>query len=213
MKTFLLFSTALIVSSPAYAVIKEGSDNLIHRAITLVSLNDQTVKGAEGFVSSVARRGIGFLSDANVSQERRIASFRKLLKDSFDMKTIARFSLGRYWRTATAAEKKEYLKLFQEMIVSVYSNRFGEYNGERLEVTGSRPEGKRDIVVNSVIVPSNGPNIDVGWRVRFKDGQYKVVDIIVEGVSMAVTQRSDFSSVIQRGGGEMDVLLVHLRQQ
>lgn len=176
-----------------------------------ISVNDETLKGAETFVGSVADRGIGFLSDSNLSKKKRISSFRSLLKTSFDLPTIARFSLGRYWRTASETERKEYVRLFEKMIIQVYSNRFGEYNGEELRVVGSRAEGKRDILVNSQILPSSGQAIKLDWRVRYKNGKYKVVDVIVEGVSMALTQRSDFAAVIQRGGGEVNVLLSHLR--
>lgn len=211
----MLVSSALVlgISSYAHAAPLTDLSTTVSPSVSFVSISDETMKGAENFVGSVADRGIGFLSNQSISHSKRQASFRKLLKDSFDLKTIARFSLGRYWKTATEAERREYIKLFQDMIVGVYSSRFGEYNGEKLEVVGSRAEGKRDILVNSVIIPSNGSEVQLDWRVRYKDGRYKVVDVIVEGVSMAVTQRSDFSSVIQRGGGKMDVLLVHLRQQ
>lgn len=141
------------------------------------------------------------------------SEFQKLLKNNFDMNTIARFALGRYWKTASQAQRDEYMKLFETMILNVYSSRFSEYKGEKLSVEGSRPEGKNDILVNSTVAPENGQQIKVDWRVRLKNGQYKIVDVIVEGVSMSLTQRSDFSSVIQRGGGDINVLLDHLRQQ
>ena len=66
--------------------------------------------------------------------------------------------------------------------------------------------------MNSSIIPNGGSKIKVDWRVREKNGQMKVIDVVIEGVSMALTQRSDFSSVIQRGGGKIDVLLEHLRK-
>ena len=99
------------------------------------------------------------------------------------------------------------------MIVSVYSRRFSDYNGQSLEVKSARPEGKYDVLVQSFIVPDNGQKIRLDWRVRPKKGRYKVVDVIVEGVSMALTQRSDFASVIQRGGGDVSVLLDHLKNR
>jgi phospholipid transport system substrate-binding protein len=112
----------------------------------------------------------------------------------------------------TSAQRTEYTASFKKMIVEVYSRRFSEYEGQKLEVRGSRPEGTADVLVKSAIVPPSGPEVAVDWRVRSSNGQYKVVDVIVEGVSMAVTQRADFASVIQRGGGDVEVLLAHLRQ-
>ncbi len=219
MKRVLLFSTAMAVSFAAgtfaHAAAVKIAPEARNAEISIINVNadDEALKGAEGFIGSVADRGIGFLSDEGLSMEKRKSSFRSLLQKNFDIPTIARFALGRYWKVATPAEQKEYSSLFENMIIEVYSSRFGEYNGEKLEVRGSRAEGKNDILVNSAIVPANGQDIQLDWRVRYKGGQYKVVDVIVEGVSMAVTQRSDFSSVIQRGGGQMEVLLAHLRAQ
>lgn len=173
----------------------------------------QITTGAQSFIEGIAQRGIGFLSDETLSDAQRAQEFRKLLRESFDMKTIGRFALGRYWKTSTEKERKEYLKLFEDMIVTVYSRRFSDYDGHKLEVTGAMPTGKSDAIVSSHIVPESGPKVAVEWRVRYKNGQYKVVDIIVEKVSMSLTQRSDFASVIQRGGGQIEVLLAHLRQE
>ncbi len=98
------------------------------------------------------------------------------------------------------------------MIVEVYARRFSEYDGQKLEVRSSRRENEKDVIVSSVIADaSGGQEIKVDWRLRNKGGKYRVIDVIVEGVSMALTQRSDFSSVIQRGGGNASVLLDHLR--
>ncbi|MCF8496425.1 MAG: ABC transporter substrate-binding protein [Alphaproteobacteria bacterium] len=169
--------------------------------------------GAETFINSVGQRGIAFLSDGNLSQEQRQAEFRSLLEESFDIDTIGRFALGRHWRECSPAQQKEYLKLFKEMIVGVYSKRFNDYRGQALKVDGARAEGVNDIIVTSFIVPDDNPEIQLDWRVRrSKKGGYKIIDVIVEGVSMALTQRSDFASVIQRGGGQVDVLLEHLKK-
>lgn len=185
-------------------------------ALSLASAGESAdfLQGAEDFISDTARRGITFLSDENLTEDQRKKEFRTLLQDSFDMDTIGRFSLGRYWRVATPEEQKRYLGLFRDMVVDVYSSRFSEYKGEKVEVRSSRAEGKSDVLVTSFIVPDgSGPEIQVDWRVRYKNNRYKVIDVIVEGVSMGVTQRSDFASVIQRGGGKIEVLLAHLEQQ
>lgn len=167
--------------------------------------------GAQNFVQNVADQAISFLSDEALSAEKKKEVFRKLLQDSFDMSTIGRFSLGRYWRVSTPEQRKEYQRLFEKMIIDVYSQRFSEYDGQRFEARSFRNDGPKDTLVTTFIVPESGPEIQVDWRVRHKDGQYRIVDVIVEGVSMSVTQRSDFSSVIQRGGGNVQVLLTHLR--
>ena len=177
------------------------------------TVDDKVIKGAQNFVQNMGERALGFLSNSSYSTERKTKEFKKLLADSFDMKTIGRFAMGRYWRTATDSQKKEYLKLFEEMVVEVYAGRFDEYSGESFRVGNARAEGKRDAIVTSYITSDNGPDVQVDWRVRYKNSKYQIVDVIVEGVSMSVTQRSEFSTLIQRGGGDVSVLLSHLKER
>ncbi len=167
---------------------------------------------AQSFIDNMGMTAIAFLSNKSLSQSQKENEFRNLLKDSFDMKTIGRFAMGRYWKGASVSQKKEYLKLFEKMIVEVYTARFNDYKGQKLDVISSRPDGSKDYLVNSNIVPNSGSKIKVDWRVRNTNGEYKIIDVIIEGVSMSLTQRSDFSSVIQRGGGNVEILLSHLRK-
>lgn len=213
----LVLSAALFLAAPvagAYAspqgVALTGTDNA-YSYIIRASAEDPGV-GAQRFIDGMAQRALDFLADAGLSQEQKTNEFRKLLQDSFDMETIGRFALGRYWRESTPEQRKEYQKLFREMVVQVYSDRFKEYKGQRMETRSHRIDGDKDTIVTSFIVPEDGAEIQVDWRVRYKNGHYQIVDVIVEGVSMSVTQRSDFSSIIQRGGGDVGVLLAHLKQ-
>lgn len=181
--------------------------------IVYISATDAQMNSAKAFVNKVAEQGIGFLSNKGLSKDQQISEFKTLLKNNFDMRTIARFALGRYWKSASAAQQKEYMSLFEKMVLNVYAKRFEEYQGQTVSILDARPEGKKDILVHSSVEQPSGPAIKVDWRIRNKDGSNKIVDIIVEGVSMSLTQRSDFSSVIQRGGGNIEVLLEHLRKQ
>jgi phospholipid transport system substrate-binding protein len=197
-----------IAASTDFPEVRKVSPNIIS-----VQVSDQVAVGAKNFVASMGDRAIGFLADASLTTEQRKEEFRKLLEDSFDMETIGRFAAGKTWRQASPQQRKEYQKLFKQMIVDVYSRRFEEYEGQKFEVRAFRPEGKKDIQVTSFIVPQGEPDVQVDWRVRYKDGRYKIVDVVVEGVSMAITQRSDFSSIIQRGGGNFQILIDHMRKQ
>jgi len=123
------------------------------------------------------------------------------------MDTIARFAMGRYWAIATDAEKKEYTKLFRQMIVDVYTNRFSEYSGQTFNVKGHKAAGRKDVIVNSII-QGTGQSIKVDWRIR----KGRVIDVLVENVSMSVTQRSEFASIIQRNGGKVSALIDHLKK-
>ncbi|MEM9469200.1 MAG: ABC transporter substrate-binding protein [Pseudomonadota bacterium] len=175
---------------------------------------EKTLNPTEQFIDSMGKTAISFLGNESLSKSQKRAEFEKLLRKSYDLKTIGRFALGKNWNLATETQRDEYFKLFEKMVVEVYSDRFDEYQGQLFEVRSSRDIGKSDILVNTVILPETGPEIDVDWRVREKNGSRKIIDIVIEGVSMSLTQRSDFSSVIQRGGGaSIEPLLVSLRSR
>ncbi len=204
--------TIFPISSKAFPIQNDSHLGSNANLLNLVSSNPSQEEGAKNFIASMGDRGLNFLGNKNMSDEAKKAEFAKLLNESFDMNTIARFSLGNNWRTATPAQQKEYLSLFNKMIIRVYSKRFSDYEGQKFEVTSARAENAKDSIVTSYIVPTDGPKARVDWRVRNKNGSYKVIDVLVEGVSMSQTQRSDFASVIQRGGGKIDVLLDHLKK-
>ena len=166
--------------------------------------------GAAAFIQNLGDRAIKTFSD-KADKARAKEKFRTLLLDGFDVPYIGRWVLGRYWNVATDAQKQEYLGLFEKMIVDAYAGRFAEYSGETFKIIGVRPEGEGDNAVTTQIVRPSGPPVNVDWRVRKMGAAYKIIDVVVEGVSMGVTQRSEFASVIQTNGGQFDGLLKALR--
>jgi phospholipid transport system substrate-binding protein len=163
------------------------------------------------FIQSLGDSALAQLT-GDVTPEEREAHFRTLFNENFDVPAIGRFVLGRYWNSATPAEREEFLKLFEDLIVQYYSGRFREYSGEQLkigEVRADRPGFST--VHSSVVLPRSSEAVRVDWRVRETDGAYKIIDVMVEGVSMAVTQRAEFASVIQSRGGKLAGLLEALR--
>jgi phospholipid transport system substrate-binding protein len=149
----------------------------------------------------------------NVNPNDRAARFRQLFSEDFDVPGIARFVLGRYWNVATEPQQQEFVRLFADYIAVAYSNRLAEYSGETLRVTGSRPAPDGSLVSSEIVRPNGAPPARVDWLLNQRDGAYKITDVIVEGVSMAVTQRSEFASVIQRNGGQVQSLIAALRQK
>ncbi len=171
-------------------------------------------KGAEKFISSMAAKALAALTDLKVSRCERVKRFRVLLNDYFAVKAIGRWVLGRHWRQATKAERKEYLGLFEDLLVATYLDRFTKYSGETLAVSNSVVYGKNDIMVYSQIIrPDGEPPLKVEWRVRARGDGYKIIDVIVAGISMGQTQRSEFASVIRQKGGAIKGLLEELRKR
>jgi phospholipid transport system substrate-binding protein len=169
-----------------------------------------TAEDARAFIGTLGNQAIQVLGPS-VSPAQRQARFRELFRDDFDIPGIGQFVLGRYWRTATPQEQQEFLGLFQEYLVRAYSTRLGEYGGEPFRVTGARPNGNETIVTSEIIRP-NGNRIGVDWYLA-GEGRYKITDVYVAGVSMKVTQRDEFASVIQRNGGRVEALITQLRQK
>ena len=166
------------------------------------------------FVQSLGDQAIAIITDASLSKTDREQHFHDMFVTSFDVPAIGRFVLGRYWRTATDPQRQEFLKLFEDMIVKTYNNRFNEYKGEQFKVTGTRPDGDSTLVTTNVTQPKTGAQpVKVDWRVLKLQGHFKIVDVIIEGVSMSVTQQQEFGSVIQRNGGQIDGLLASMRER
>jgi phospholipid transport system substrate-binding protein len=166
-----------------------------------------------GFISDLGKRAINVLTSTQ-SQADREREFKALFDEGFDVPGIARFVLGPYWRTATDPQRDEFTKLFEAYIIHAYVVRFSAYSGQQLKVTGSRPEGDNASLVNSQITgTNNSPPVKVDWRVAKVEPGFKITDVVVEGVSMAVTERQEFASVIQRGGGQIEALLKALRER
>jgi phospholipid transport system substrate-binding protein len=162
------------------------------------------------FISDLGARAITVLS-SQAPQSEREKQFRAIFDAGFDVPAIARFTLGRYWLTASEAQRTEYTALFSTYMVHVYTVRFNEFVGLKFMVTGSRPEGDASSLVSSRM--GNTQPVAIDWRVATKGGDFKITDLVVEGISMSVTQRQEFGAVIQRGGGDVESLLKLLRQR
>ena len=163
-------------------------------------------------ISNLGSRALEVLGK-DATQSQRVERFRQLLREDFDVPGIARFVLGRYWNTATEGQRTEFTKLFEDYIAVAYATRLAEYTGETFKVTGSRPEADATIVSSQILRPAGTPPVKVDWRLTGRNGAYKISDVSVEGISMAVTQRSEFASVIQHNGGQVQGLITMLRDK
>ncbi|MBP2293386.1 MlaC/ttg2D family ABC transporter substrate-binding protein [Azospirillum rugosum] len=168
---------------------------------------------ARTFIQNLGDEAIRTFSDKTLPRQQAIQRFQALLHRGFDVPYIGRWVLGRFWNQATEQQQAEYQRLFERLIINTYAGRFLEYSGETFKVTGARSESGADSTVATQIVRPNGPPINLEWRVRHRDGHPKIIDVVVEGVSMGVTQRQEFASVIQQNGGKVDGLIQALRQK
>ncbi|WP_119459119.1 ABC transporter substrate-binding protein [Rhodospirillaceae bacterium SYSU D60014] len=170
----------------------------------------QSGTDAKSFIENLGAEAVEALTGPDLPQDERERRFSAMLNRYFDLPGIGKFVLGRYWRSASEAERQDFLRLFEDFIVKSYAARFAEYSGEQFRVLGVRNEGDY-ATVQSLVIRPGAEDVRVDWRLRDADG-LKIIDIMVEGVSMVITQRADFASVIQSRGGVAG-LLDMLRQK
>jgi len=198
----------------------QGSARLAAVALSLMLLAAvpdaavaSSAEQAGRFIAEMTETAIEGLTDNAVPAAERESRFRNLFRAHFDIPAIGRFVLARYWRTADAAEQKDFIAVFEDVMVRRFAPQFTGYAGTRLEVTKVQPlDDSRQFMVSTRIDPPDGKPFTVDWRVREGDEGYRVLDVIGEGVSMALTLRSEYTSVIKSAGG-VSGLIEQLRRQ
>jgi phospholipid transport system substrate-binding protein len=177
-----------------------------------VSRAAPSVEDVRAVIEQVSAKVLAILSDQAITDRQKFDALVKLLDGPIDLDLVARLILGRHWRTADEAKRQEYLALFREYALANLAAKLHLYRGQSFEVTGARVVSDQDALVTSRILSDGEPPLQVDWRLRERDGGAPVtIDLIVEGVSLIVTLRSEFGSVIERQG--FDGLLVELRQR
>ena len=167
----------------------------------------------EEFVRETGARVFSSLGEEGLDTTEHARRFRSLLNEAFDLPAITRFVLGRYWRTASDEEKTEFSSLFEKYLVQAYANRFRDLGDKKLKVLRSQELTDGQTLVMSEIDVEDSQPVKVNWRIRGAGQEFKITDVLVEGVSMSVTQRDEFASVIRQGGGRIDGLLRILRKK
>jgi phospholipid transport system substrate-binding protein len=162
----------------------------------------------------IERRGNEVVAVVNGSEplETRRSKVVAILRETVDIQGVARFVLGRHWRTASEAQRAEYLRLFEETLVRNLSARFGELRGVAFSIGRSVMASEEEAVVTTQVTRPNNPAVTLDWRVASVNGAPRVIDLVAEGTSLRITQRSEYGAVVQRGGG-MDGLLDAMRRQ
>ena len=163
-------------------------------------------EAAKTFMGDMGESVISLLTNQSISDKERADQFRTILEGQFNLKAIGKFVLGRYWKQASDEEKQTFLNLFKETTVATYATRFKDYTSEKFEIRGCHVEPDGGVIVSSQIMRPNGQAIPIKWKIFEKKGEMRVYDVILEGISMGITQRSEFSSVIQNGGGSLEAL-------
>lgn len=172
-------------------------------------------KDPGAFVTRLGNRTIDFLSDPATPQNLREVRLRELLRDGFAVERIGRFVLGKHRRTASKQSIDEFIDVFEDYIVALYAKKFSHFSGETFAVQQViKTRRPQDSMVKTKIVPgSGGEALRVDFQVRKLGDEFKILDVRVEGVSMVLAQRDEFSSYIGNNGGKVESLIAALRKR
>lgn len=177
-----------------------------------VAMADINKDKAVDLVKNVTKEGIENIINSDASVEEKDKVFRKLFTENLDLDFIGKYVLGRYWRTASDTQKKEFIELYKEFNVKTWSKRFDEFKGKSFVFEGTSPANNpNQVFVDTKVPMTEGAPVIVKWRVNNINGKLKIIDIIIENVSLAQTARNEYTSFIAKSPKGIDGLLEHLR--
>ena len=156
---------------------------------------------ARAFVERIADDAVRAWAMDYADEDARLQAMNALVHETFAVDFITRAVVGRYWRELSPAEQDEFRKLFPRFVVRIYLPHIAKYSRDHLRIDGARARGKRDVVVRSMVRGNaNSEWIETDWRIRTIDGELRVLDIVVAGVSLILVQRQEFEAVIRKDG-------------
>jgi phospholipid transport system substrate-binding protein len=154
------------------------------------------------------------LADNSITPIERQRRFHGLLDQGVDFPRISCFVLGRYWPGASDSFRQEFSRVFEEYVIQSLSAEFDQFRGDSMYLTGTRAEGDHSTVVSTLVVlPSGAPAARVDWRLQNTPAGLKIEDVSDSGVSMAVSYREQFATVIAHEGGQVAALIPAMRQK
>ena len=172
-------------------------------------------KQAASFLNSLQEEAASQLGDTSITDKEKEEHFRRLFNENFDVPAIGRFVIGRYWRPAPEEDRKAFLAVFEDAMVQRFLPLLAENSSERFKIGTVTADSRNEnmALIASRIDRQEGEPYKVSWRVREKDGGFKILDIVAEGVSMAITLRSEYGTVLKNNGGKLPPLTEALRKK
>jgi phospholipid transport system substrate-binding protein len=168
---------------------------------------------ATKYIENVAKQALASISNPKGTKAQKQAALDKLFKNSVDIPWVGRFVLGQFWRTATDDQKSRYLKEYETFLISHYTARFADYTSGTFTLTDTKDDGENEYTVSMELKgdKKNDEPVVVDYRVRRNGGSFKIFDVIVEGVSLIATQRSEFTAVVNQH--DLDYLIMQLKNK
>ncbi len=165
------------------------------------------------FVQSTVNRASQTLSK-DISKKEKMLELQKLAKDTVDIKGIGFYTLGKYRKEITEQQKKKYSNLFESYFLKSFSSRLSEYSNPKINVVSKDKKNEKYTIVSSILVATKDrPEIKIDWRIYTKNPEKPLIrDLIIEGLSLARTQKEEFASIIKSNDGQIDALFENLQK-
>ena len=186
---------------------------LIIFSLYIFSLNNVYSLEPDIFVQSTVNRASQILSE-NISKEEKINKLKVVAKETVDIKGVGFYSLGTARKTLTDNQKKKYSKLFESYFLKSFSSRLAEYTNPKIEVNGKKVLNNNYTIVNSLLVGTNErPEVKIDWRIYTKNPDNPLIrDLIIEGLSLARTQKEEFASILNSNENDINALFETLEK-
>ena len=168
---------------------------------------------ADIFVQSTVNRASNVLSK-NISKEEKISELKKIAKETVDIIGVGLYSLGSARKSLDENQKNKYSELFESYFLKSFSSRLAEYTNPEIEVQGKEILNKNYTIVNSLLIgTSDRPEVKIDWRIYTKNPDNPLIrDLIIEGLSLARTQKEEFSSILNSNDGDINILFKTLEE-
>jgi phospholipid transport system substrate-binding protein len=153
-------------------------------------------------ISDTVDEVLAVLNDASLGSAARRSRIEEIAYRRFDFSTMSRLVVARYWKRFTPAQQEDLVREFKEFLARTYGDRIDRYNQEQIEIVGERQEPRGDVSVLTRIVGGEYDAAEVDYRLRGKDGQWRIIDVKIEGISLVLNYRDQFKAVLSRGGPE-----------
>lgn len=169
---------------------------------------------ASAFIVALGQQSITTMTNDTLSSADRVQRFGAIVDRDFDVPKIAQFMLGRYWQNATATERDDFRTVFRDYMIGIYSDNFAQYSSASFRVIDQRAvSATATIVKTSITQIATNEAMTIEWRVITQPEGFKVIDLSVGGVSLAVAQQEQFAAAIQRNGGQVSILVKMVRSK
>jgi phospholipid transport system substrate-binding protein len=166
---------------------------------------------ATAFVKATGDKLVAVVNGPGSTQQKR-QTLTQVIDEAVDVDGVARFCLGRFWREASPDQQKRYMVLFHQVLVTNITSKLGEYQGVTFTIGRTEPDGE-NAKVDSVVVRPNNPPTNVQWIISNPNSDPKIVDVVAEGTSLRLTQRSDYASYLSHNNNSIDALISAMQQQ